>query len=186
MHARIRRQSGEAEIGAADTESTHRPVATEEEDAILLSHDIAAQDKHQFYGLDKQVLQAAAVVSSPLNFCFETVIGQPCSVSCSPALQVAPLWFAAQYTFNVSLLETTVTSNTILASTSSLFTYALSCLLFMEVFVISKLAFIFLCMAGPQAALPCNVLRATAVMHSKSSVIFYILSIRRSLNMQQW
>ena len=64
-------------------------------------------------------------------------------------MQVAPLWFAAQYTFNVSLLETTVTSNTILASTSSLFTYALSCALFLEVFVVSKLAFIFLCMAGP-------------------------------------
>ena len=57
-------------------------------------------------------------------------------------LQVAPLWFAAQLTFNVSLSETTVTSNTILASTSSLFTYGLSCLLLLEAFVISKLLFI--------------------------------------------
>ncbi len=63
-------------------------------------------------------------------------------------VQVAPMWFAAQYTFNVSLSETTVTSNTILASTSSLFTYGLACLLFLEVFLVSKLAFIFLCMAG--------------------------------------
>jgi solute carrier family 35 protein F5 len=61
---------------------------------------------------------------------------------------VAPIWFAAQYTFNVSLSETTVTSNTILASTSSLFTYGLACILFLEVFLVSKLAFIILCMAG--------------------------------------
>ena len=63
-------------------------------------------------------------------------------------VQVAPLWFAAQFTFNVSLSETTVTSNTILASTSSLFTYALSCLLLLEAFVISKLLFIALAMGG--------------------------------------
>ncbi len=63
-------------------------------------------------------------------------------------LQVAPLWFAAQFTFNVSLSETTVTSNTILASASSLFTYALSCLLLLEAFVISKLLFIALAIGG--------------------------------------
>ena len=63
-------------------------------------------------------------------------------------LQVAPLWFAAQLTFNVSLSETTVTSNTILASTSSLFTYGLSCLLLLEAFVISKLLFIALAIGG--------------------------------------
>ena len=62
--------------------------------------------------------------------------------------QVAPLWFAAQLTFNVSLSETTVTSNTILASTSSLFTYGLSCLLLLEAFVISKLLFIALAIGG--------------------------------------
>jgi hypothetical protein len=65
-----------------------------------------------------------------------------------PCMQVAPLWFAAQYTFNLSLSETTVTSNTILASTSSLFTYGLSCALLLEAFLLPKLAFIFLCMAG--------------------------------------
>ena len=63
-------------------------------------------------------------------------------------LQVAPLWFAAQLTFNVSLSETTVTSNTILSSTSSLFTYGLSCLLLLEAFVISKLLFIALAIGG--------------------------------------
>ena len=63
-------------------------------------------------------------------------------------MQVAPLWFAAQFTFNVSLSETTVTSNTILASTSSLFTYALSCILLLEAFVVSKLLFIALAMGG--------------------------------------
>ena len=77
----------------------------------------------------------------------------PAPATCKAAgvhacMQVAPLWFAAQYTFNLSLSETTVTSNTILASTSSLFTYGLSCALLLETFLLPKLAFIFLCMAG--------------------------------------
>ena len=52
-------------------------------------------------------------------------------------LQVAPLWFMAQFTFNTSLSRTTVSSNTILASTASLVTYIMSCLL--------------VCMAGQQS-----------------------------------
>ena len=66
----------------------------------------------------------------------------------SGALQVAPLWFLAQYTFNTSLNLTSVTSNTILSSTSSLFTYGLSCSLALERLAVRKLAFIILCMAG--------------------------------------
>ena len=75
--------------------------------------------------------------------------------------QVAPLWFAAQFTFNVSLSETTVTSNTILASTSSLFTYALSCLLLLEAFVISKLLFIALAIGG-EASTTCPLLQPSS------------------------
>ena len=63
------RQPDDAAAGATTTTgSTHQPVATEDEDAILLSvadNWLPSQDKHQLYGLDKQILQAAAVVSSP-------------------------------------------------------------------------------------------------------------------------
>lgn len=62
--------------------------------------------------------------------------------------QVAPLWFFAQLCFNYSLSATTVTSNTILASTSSLFTYALSCVLLREAFTAFKLTAILLCIGG--------------------------------------
>ena len=77
-----------------------------------------------------------------------TVEAIGCCLTVQVHVQVAPLWFAAQFTFNVSLSETTVTSNTILASTSSLFTYALSCILLLETFVVSKLLFIALAMGG--------------------------------------
>lgn len=113
---------------------------------------------------NKQVLKAAAVVRfgfmqlviveadfEAKNFSDLSLVKYTHEMSLSlfcMYLQVAPLWFAAQYTFNVSLAETSVTSNTILASTSSLFTYGLSCLLLLEVFVVSKLAFILMCMAG--------------------------------------
>ena len=68
----------------------------------------------------------------------------------SSLLQVAPLWFMAQFTFNTSLSRTTVSSNTILASTASLVTYIMSCLLLGEAFLVVKLASILVCMAGQQ------------------------------------
>eukprot|EP00891_Asterochloris_glomerata_P007550 jgi/Astpho2/7550/Aster-02456 len=64
------------------------------------------------------------------------------------AAVVAPLWFMAQFTFNTSLSRTTVSSNTILASTASLVTYIMSCLLLGEAFLVVKLASILVCMAG--------------------------------------
>ncbi|KAL0027748.1 hypothetical protein WJX77_002727 [Trebouxia sp. C0004] len=64
------------------------------------------------------------------------------------ALVVAPLWFGAQLTFNLSLSMTNVTSNTILSSTSSLFTFALSCLLLGEKYTFVKLGSIVVCIAG--------------------------------------
>ena len=67
------------------------------------------------------------------------------------ALVVAPLWFMAQFTFNSSLKVTTVTSNTILSSTSSLFTYGLSWAVLREPFAPIKLVAILLCMAGAPA-----------------------------------
>ncbi len=75
---------------------------------------------------------------------------------------MAPLWFAAQLCFNYSLAATTVTSNTILASTSSLFTYALSCVLLREAFTAYKLTAILLCITGPPAPALASLQQAPA------------------------
>ncbi|BDA40677.1 Solute carrier family 35 member F5 [Coccomyxa sp. Obi] len=125
-----KRNARSSEMQETPISAGHQVMADTERTELIVDHPVDVREsvstswRHSHWPamLDKQVLAAAAVV--------------------------APLWFAAQYTFNVSLSETTVTSNTILASTSSLFTYALACLLFLEVFLVSKLAFIVLCMAG--------------------------------------
>lgn len=62
--------------------------------------------------------------------------------------QVAPLWYLAQFTFNLSLAHTSVTSNTVLSSTSSLFTFLLSVWLLAELFTLKKLACIALLIIG--------------------------------------
>ncbi len=56
------------------------------------------------------------------------------------ACQVAPLWFFAQLAFNISLSKTSVTSNTILSSAASLFTFIFSVLLLSEKFTYFKLS----------------------------------------------
>ena len=61
------------------------------------------------------------------------------------------MWFVAQLCFNYSLATTTVTSNTILASTSSLFTYVLACALMLEAFTAFKLTAILVCITGTTA-----------------------------------
>ena len=64
------------------------------------------------------------------------------------AVYVAPLWFFAQLTFNTSLSMTSVTSNTILSSTSALFTFLFSVLLLSERFTYFKLCCILALMIG--------------------------------------
>lgn len=66
-------------------------------------------------------------------------------------LQVAPLWYLAQFTFNSSLSMTSVTSNTILSSTSALFTFLFAVGLLAEAFTLWKLAFILLLIVGEGA-----------------------------------
>ena len=63
-------------------------------------------------------------------------------------MQVAPLWYLAQLTFNLSLAKTSVTSNTILSSTSALFTFLFAVALLSEVFTLWKLGFIMLLIVG--------------------------------------
>jgi solute carrier family 35 protein F5 len=64
------------------------------------------------------------------------------------ACVVAPLWFLAQLTFNYSLKLTTVTSNTILSSASSLFTFFFSVAFLSEKFTVFKLGCIGALIAG--------------------------------------
>lgn len=66
----------------------------------------------------------------------------------SAACWSAPLWFIGQYTFNLSLAYTSVTSNTILSSTSSLFTFGLSVLILREAYSTRKILCIAACLAG--------------------------------------
>ncbi|KAK9944836.1 hypothetical protein M0R45_010385 [Rubus argutus] len=64
------------------------------------------------------------------------------------SLLIAPFWFFAQLTFNLSLKYTTVTSNTILSSASSLFTFLVSLAFLGENFTLVKLISVLLCMGG--------------------------------------
>ncbi|KAJ6807133.1 thiamine-repressible mitochondrial transport protein THI74-like [Iris pallida] len=64
------------------------------------------------------------------------------------SLLICPFWFFAQLFFNVSLKYTTVTSNTILSSTSSLFTFLVSLAFLGEKFTWVKLISVLLCMGG--------------------------------------
>lgn len=64
------------------------------------------------------------------------------------SLLICPIWFLAQLTFNLSLKYTTVTSNTILSSSSSLFTFLVSLALLGEKFTCFKLLSVLLCMGG--------------------------------------
>ncbi|XP_055808130.1 thiamine-repressible mitochondrial transport protein THI74-like [Solanum dulcamara] len=64
------------------------------------------------------------------------------------SLLICPIWFLAQLTFNLSLKYTTVTSNTILSSSSSLFTFLVSLVFLGEVFTWVKLFSVLLCMGG--------------------------------------
>ncbi|CAN1269692.1 Solute carrier family 35 member F5 [Linum perenne] len=64
------------------------------------------------------------------------------------SLLICPFWFLAQLTFNLSLKYTTVTSNTILSSASSLFTFLVSLAFLGERFTWVKFVSVLLCMAG--------------------------------------
>ncbi|KAH6767709.1 EamA-like transporter family [Perilla frutescens var. hirtella] len=64
------------------------------------------------------------------------------------SLLICPIWFLAQLTFNFSLKYTTVTSNTILSSASSLFTFLVALVFLGENFTWLKLISVLLCMGG--------------------------------------
>ncbi|KAL2238665.1 thiamine-repressible mitochondrial transport protein THI74 [Sesamum indicum] len=64
------------------------------------------------------------------------------------SLLICPFWFLAQLAFNLSLKYTSVTSNTILSSSSSLFTFLVALVFLGEKFTWLKLISVLLCMGG--------------------------------------
>ena len=87
-----------------------------------------------------------------------------------PPRQVAPLWYLAQLTFNMSLQATSVTSNTLLSSTSVLFTYLLSVAVLGERFATWKLGCIALLMGGSSAVTLADVLASASRSGARSTL----------------
>ncbi|KAE8681735.1 Kinase superfamily protein [Hibiscus syriacus] len=64
------------------------------------------------------------------------------------SLSICPFWFLGQLAFNLSLKYTTVTSNAVLSSASSIFTFLVSLAFLGEKFSWIKLVSVLLCMTG--------------------------------------
>lgn len=109
------------------------------------------------------------------------------------SLLICPFWFLAQLTFNLSLKYTTVTSNTILSSASSLFTFLVSLVFLGEKFTWLKLISVLLCMggtvvvslgdskSGSSAVAPNPVLGDFLALFSAAFYAVYITLIRKKL-----
>ncbi|KAK4712178.1 hypothetical protein R3W88_006691 [Solanum pinnatisectum] len=96
------------------------------------------------YSLDDNAETSKLVVADGC----EQIIDQNVNMVAKVSLLICPFWFLAQLTFNLSLKYTTVTSNTILSSSSSLFTFLVSLVFLGEVFTWVKLFSVLLCMGG--------------------------------------
>ena len=64
------------------------------------------------------------------------------------AMRIAPVWFLANWSYNASLLYTSITSSTVLASTSSLFTFLFAVWVKDESFACIRLAGVLLGVSG--------------------------------------
>ena len=64
------------------------------------------------------------------------------------ALFVCPLWFGANFTYNVSMSMTSITASTVISSSSAAFTLLLSVLLLSEPLNLLKIAGVLLCWLG--------------------------------------
>lgn len=119
-----------------------------------------------------QVQSGVVLEQQELNYHEQGIVMEPESHACKPtlgeegnkgldskgrwtrsrvamvSLLICPFWFLAQLTFNFSLKYTTVTSNTILSSASSLFTFVVALAFFGEKFTWVKLISVLLCMGG--------------------------------------
>ena len=64
------------------------------------------------------------------------------------AMRIAPVWFLANFSYNWGLALTSVTSSTVIAASSSLFTFLFSIVLLSESFTMPKFYGVLLCIAG--------------------------------------
>jgi solute carrier family 35 protein F5 len=78
------------------------------------------------------------------------------------AVKIAPVWFLANWTYNLSLAYTSITSSTVLASTGSLFTFIFAVACGDESFTLPKLFGVVLCVTG-------SILTALHDFHPSSS-----------------
>ena len=86
------------------------------------------------------------------------------------AARILPLWFVAQWSFNVSLSMTSVTSNTIISSTASLWTLVLATLFAGETFTWLKLLGVMCCVGGTAiVSVGDSASNSTAANHSGRS-----------------
>ena len=134
----MRYQPLDATAAEADAADTHRNDEDE------------ADDNTGAFGatLERELAQAEAAAAVLESSSSKKAVQKECIIA---AVQCGSLWFIAQLLFNLSLSWTSVTSNTILSSSSSLFTFALSMLFLKEGYSASKLLSIFLCIGGEHA-----------------------------------
>ncbi|KAL1211922.1 hypothetical protein V5N11_023901 [Cardamine amara subsp. amara] len=130
---------------------SHLLELVESEKAVLLGQDVSgvkSTDASESSGLvvreEGYIEDASGVCSKGLDEKGRWTRMRVAKVS----LLICPFWFLAQLTFNVSLKYTTVTSNTILSSASSLFTFLVSLIFLGEKFTWLKLFSVLLCMSG--------------------------------------
>ena len=78
------------------------------------------------YTVLESISGGAIIVRAPRAPCKEYIKGMYDWPTLRAALIVTPLWFAANGLYNLSLAHTSVTSNTVISSTSGMFTYTIA------------------------------------------------------------
>lgn len=147
---RCRKQNKVSQQHSGDSENVSILEQSDHDDHILISHHIVetvsvieSQDEDSYRLLPAQG-ETYAQPGKELDQKGRWTRSQVAKVS----LLICPFWFFAQLTFNLSLKYTTVTSNTVLSSTSSLFTFLVSLAFLGENFTWIKLISVLLCMGG--------------------------------------
>ena len=120
-------QSGSASINVTDIGGAENEGYSDGEQSALLAHTTQVGNR--------AVGRPAGVITSRRT-------------TLKAAAVVAPLWFLAQWSFNVSLAMTSVASNTIVSSTAAIWTLGTSILFAGEEFSWPKLVGVLCCVGG--------------------------------------
>ncbi|GAA0140568.1 secondary carrier transporter [Lithospermum erythrorhizon] len=119
-----------------------------EENGVAYANLIAAEKSIESNGSEGEPVLGKDIVGGEKNLDLDEKGRWTRTRLAKVSLLICPFWFFAQLTFNLSLKYTSVTSNTILSSTSSLFTFLVSLIFLGEKFTWLKFASVLLCMAG--------------------------------------